>query len=285
MADLIQPQAPIQPQPESARLKALRSLANQLPVANQRIAAGQKAARDLQLQQAVKAAPVAAPIASTAQQTGAALSAQAGQQKLQSAQNAVEQGSEIGKTGLQEEARLGQAGLAEQQSQLRSQEMSNLDRFANISEKAKQDLYDKQMQFQKDEAGRTLFNETQLLDYAAVNARNQEEFKNYQQQAEQMSENKLKMMELAFDKVKQDLDLKYQEAKQAGDNETQAKIIQMQNDMKQQIQNEQNERAQEKAKRGAIGGIVGGVFGGIAGGPGGAAAGASAGSSVFSAGV
>ena len=62
---------------------ALGTLAGQMPVRNQTIADQQRAARMLQLQQAVsKMAPTAAPTAGQAAQLGATMAGQAGEQAV-----------------------------------------------------------------------------------------------------------------------------------------------------------------------------------------------------------
>ena len=60
----------------------LGALSSQVPVANQRLAAQQKAARDMQLQAAIGAARPAQATAQTAQQMGTAVAQQAGAQQV-----------------------------------------------------------------------------------------------------------------------------------------------------------------------------------------------------------
>lgn len=213
-----------EPVNQSPRLKALQNLQNALPIANQRVAQGQAAARDMQLQQAVAKAPTTQNVTQTSQQTGAAVAQQAGQQNVQQAQASVQQQGQIGQLALGEQGQANQASLANQQLSAQQQQMNNVQRLAQISEEAKQELYDKQMNFERDEAGRTLFNQTQLLDYARVNAQNNEQFQNYAQIAQQASQRKLQFMESAFNKVMADLDYQFKVAEQSGDQNAKMEI-------------------------------------------------------------
>lgn len=267
-------------QASTPRLKALQNLASQLPVSNSKVAAGQQAARDMQLQSAVKAAPVSAPIAQTAQTTGAAAAGQAGQQAIERATQQIQQGGQVGQVGLQEQARAGQARVAGLKSGAREAEMGNVQKLAQISEEAKKELFDRQTSFEKDEMGRTHFNERQLADYAKVNAQSDESYKNYAQQSEQLSRRKLQAMEHAARVVESDLEQKYQQAKQKGDQQSALEIEKTRKDMADKIQREKTRAANRAAAWQAGGTIVGAGAGALIGGPAGAAAGASLGSAA-----
>lgn len=64
-----------------------------------------------------------------------------------------------------------------------------------------QKLFDYEMNFQKDELGRTILNEFQLLDYARLKARNEEEFNDYAKRVELMLTLKQKTYEAALRKL------------------------------------------------------------------------------------
>lgn len=264
-------------QNESPRLKALQSLAKSLPVANQRVAQGQQAARDMQLQQAIQKAPVAQPVVATAQSTGAALVQNAGQQQAQQAEQQVQQGQQVGELGLAQQAQEAESRLAGLKSGAREQEMGNVERLASISEKAKQELYDDQMQFKKDEAGRTLMNERQLMDYAKLNAQNDEQLKNYEQMANQLHDRKIMVMETAQKQLIERLNFENSKMQQKQDQNLKLELEGMIRSATGQIQREKDRAANRKAGWTAGGAIVGGVIGGVAGGPGGAKAGAQGG--------
>jgi hypothetical protein len=266
---------------QSAKMSALRNLSAQLPVANQKVAAGQQAARDIQLQRAVKAAPVSAPVTTTAQTTGAAAATQAGQQAVQGATQAVQQQGQVGQIGLAEQGREAQARTASLSLGANEQKMDNVQRLARIDERLKKELYDDNMSFQKDELGRTIFNERQLSDYARSNARDDQQFQNYAQQAEQISKRTLQAMEHAYRLVEQDLNQKYMTAKQSKDQKTQMEVERMKAEARAAMEKAKNKAANRAAAWQAGGTIAGTVAGGIlGGGPQGATAGGGAGGAL-----
>jgi hypothetical protein len=158
--------------------------------------------------------------------------------------------------------------------------MDNVQKFAQISEKAKQEMFDNQMQFQKDEQGRTFFNERQLADYARLNAENDEKFKDYAQNAEQLSKRKLQAMEHAYKLTMQDLQQKSNLAEQKKDQQAQLQINQIRKEIEERMQKERAKAANRAAAWQAGGTIVGGVAGAVIGGPAGASAGASVGGAL-----
>lgn len=285
MADPIQqpdPNAPAQ----TPRMLALKNLAANLPAANSQIAQGQKAAQQMQLQQAVAAAPPSTKTTQAAQGIGAQQAGQAGQQMIETATK------ETGKRGLtsqlghqvtQEEQLESQKQVAGLKQGSQEQQLDNVEKFAKISEKAKQDLYDKQMQFHKDENGRTVFNEEQLADYKRTAAQGSEDFKNYSQSADQINQRNLEMMKQAYRLVDEDMTQKYNEAKAKGNFETMKQIQQDRSDMNDRMAREKA-RAQNSNGIWSTGGtVVGGVVGAVFGGPAGAAVGMSVGGAAGSA--
>lgn len=275
MADNVQ-------QPTSPRLLALQNLAGQLPVANSRIAQGQQAARDMQLQAAVAKAPASSSnITRSAQDTGAQVAQNVGTQMVQNAQQQIQQQGQVGQLGNQEQQQINQAQVFGLQQGAREQAMDNVQKLASISQEAKQELYDQTMQLQKDEAGRTFFNERQLADYARLNAQSDEDFKNKAQQAEQVSKRNLQAMETAYNLVQEDLNQRYDLAKQRQDQATMKQIQEMKIAADRQMTKERNRAANNAAAWQAGGTIVGAVAGSFIPIPGvGTAAGAMMGASL-----
>lgn len=267
---------------QSPRMTALQNLSNQLPVANMKVAAGQSAARDIQLQQSMSKIPQGAGPGAAAQ-IGAGQAQAAGQDQLKSASNQVEQQGQIGQLGVRQQGIQNQQSLASQQAANRQTEMDNSQALADVDENAKQELFDKQIQFRKDEAGRTLFNERQLADYAKVNAKSDEEYKNYAQKAQLASSRRLQQLESAERLIQEDLTQKYREAEQKNDQATKSRIAQMQKEMQQAMAKKKADEANKAAMWSTGGMIVGGVAGAVVGGPAGAAVGASVGSGLGSA--
>lgn len=191
---------------ESPKMSALQQLSNQLPVANRQLAQRQQAARDLQLQQAIQKAPTTAPIAQSAQQTGAAMAQAAGQQQLQNVQQGVEQQGQIAKLGLQEQQQQGQARLGALALGQKEEAMNNEQKFAQISEQAKKEMFDSRKQFAQDEMGRKFTNERQLADYAALKAKNEQDWMDYQQKSTQLYDKKSQVLQAAQAKIAQQLE-------------------------------------------------------------------------------
>lgn len=205
------------PTTQTPRMQALQKLQSQLPVANQRVAQGIQTARDLQLQQAVAKAPTGAAIAPAAQQTAAAATAQTGQQQAEAAQQMIRQAGQVGQLQLGEQQLAAQQKIAQQQQAARQQEIDSAERLGRLDLAAKQELYDKELEFKKDEAGRTLFNERQLADYAIRNARSEEEYKKYAQDAQLLAKRDLEATEIAFSLVMEDLKQRWSLAEQQRD--------------------------------------------------------------------
>ena len=250
---------------QTPRMTALQNLARQLPVASSRIAAGQQAARDMQLQQAVGAAPQGAAATGTAQQLGAAQAQTAGQQAVQRAQTGVAELSQIGGAGLQEQARANQQQIAGMQEGLQQQQMNNVQRLAAVNEDAKKQLYDKQMQFQRDQNGMIQFNAIQMADFATTQAQNQQQYQNWAQQAYDMNQKDLQAVQTAYQKVTQDLDQKYKLAQQNADEATMAQIAQQKAAAEQAMKNKENAAKNNMEAWKTGGTIVGTVAGGIIG--------------------
>lgn len=265
---------------QNPRIKALQNLSNQLPVANSRVAQGQAAAQQMQIQQAVKAAPAGTNSTQAAQQTGAAAAQSSGQQMIQSAEQNQKQQGQVGQLGMATQQQQAQANTASLQMGSREQSADNASRLARISEQAKQELYDKQMTFAKDEQGRTMFNERQLLDYAAANARDQNDYQNKAQAIEQASRRELQIAEHSYNLMNQDLEQRIRLAEQQKDQKLAMELA----EMKRAAEEEMAKKRAKANNMGAMittgGTIAGAVVGGIYGGPAGAAAGASVGGAL-----
>lgn len=275
MSDVGTPGAPV----ESTRMQALRGLSNQLPVANSQVAAGQQAAQQMQLQSAVQAAGPKTQTTATGQDTGAAAAAQTGQQMVGNAQNSLAQNNQVGQLGLQAQGQQNQAEVSGLQLGSQQQQMDNTQRLAALSASTKAQLYDANIQFQKDETGRTLFNEAQLADYARTKAQTDEQFRNYSQTANQLTDRNLQMMNTAYAKIQEDITNKYQQAKQAGDEQLMQQLTKQKHDADMAMQEAKNKAANSTAMWSAGLGIAGAAAGSLAG-PAGAGVGYSAGSAL-----
>ena len=272
------------PVPQTNKLTALQNLQGQLPVASQRVAQGIQAARDIQLQQAVAKAPTGAAIAPAAQQTAAAAVQQTGQQQAQAAQQMVQQAGQVGQLQLGEQKMSGQQAVFGAQQAAEKQELDNVQRLSQLDMNAKKELYDNEISFKRDEAGRTLFNQRQLADYAKQNAVSDEQFKNYAQQAEQVSKRNLQAMESAYNIITENLKQQWAVAEQNKDQAAKKQIQEIQIELQKRMAKARARAANNMGAWTAGGTVVGAVAGGVAGSiiaPGaGTAAGAAAGAST-----
>lgn len=264
---------------DTARLRALQNLSSALPVANAKVAAGQNSARQMQIQNAVKAAP-AGSITGNAQATGQAVAEQAGAQAVPAAQQNVAQQGQVAQVGLQEQNTANQAQVQSLRQGGREQQIDAAEKLGQLDSKLKQDIYDRNMKFERDELGRATLNETQTADYVRLNAKSDDEYKNYAQQAQQANDRNLQMMEVAYKKIVEDLDFRYQKAKQAGDQQTMKDVENMRNETEARMSREKARAANSAAAWTAGGMIVGGVAGAVIGGPAGAQAGAGVGGAL-----
>lgn len=287
---------------ESVRLRALRNISANLPAGNTRLASGLQAARDMQMQQFAAKAPTTAAITPMAQQAGAQLATQAGQESLALQQQAAQQQQQLQQQALQQQQMAAQAEQATLQAAAENQKIQNIQRFSNLSEQAKKELLDSRLQFSRDEAGRQFLNERQLGDFAVLQAKNREELANYVQRETQAHERKKQTLQHAMSLIEQQLKQEYlvnkkiadqlstakQSGKELGTTERLAqqsaqKLIELETEKRiiesSILQDIANQEA-KAAKWGMILGVAGAVGGGIAGGPGGAQAGYGVGSGV-----
>lgn len=236
----------------------LAALAGQMPVRNQQIAQQQKAARALQLQQAVAGLPPQqAPI--TREQVGTIagqMTQAAGQQQVGRAKEAMQTGEQLAKLGQQETAMLGQQRLATLSGLAEQEAMDQTSRLAQIDQAAKKEIFDNSLQFKRDEADRTMFNERQLMDYAINSANREEAFRNWEQKTKQYSERNIKMLEVAANKVQQALETGYNENKQKLDQKAKLELVQIRRDIDNRLARARAKSANMKMMAGAASTIM-----------------------------
>lgn len=270
----------------NGRIGQLNKLATAIPLANQQVASGMQQARETQLQQAIgQMTPEQAATPRLAQSIGAQQAEAAGKIQLQAQQKTQQQAVTAGQQALAQEK-------LQKQQQLftRSQALAQKNRYlegqlANISQSAKDKLLDQQLSFKRDEFGRTLWNERQLADYKLMTAKSEEEYRQFEQQFEQMSQRRMKMLEIAQQKITLSLKNGFMREDQRLNQNQKIELMKAKAAIDRKI-------AAEKAKRrgrgamfqgaGAIIGAAAGAYIGMAGGPQGAIIGASIGSQIGS---
>lgn len=221
------------------------------------------------------------PAAPAAQQLGAQSAAGAGQlanaataanaeNQLQTAQTVMKQGADESSQRLQRKS-------------LEAQKENRLatDRLANLSGELKSKLFDSQLSFNKDELGRTVFNEQQLLDYKLAQGIQDEDLLNYEQIARQLTDRKMQLLKTAQAKILAELNQDFSSGQQELDQAHKKALVEQKRAVEEKIRKEQAKAKNRAAMFSAAGTVVGAVAGAFAG-PAGAAAGASLGGAAGS---
>lgn len=276
-------------------------------LANSRYApSNAQASSDLELQKQAQAQPQAAPGGSggnpsVAQALGAQVSQLQASTKLGQIGTRSQQLGQIGQQGLQ--AQNAQNTSQTQQLQLggQAQQQAQIEKLAQTANVNKQDLFAARQVFANQQGQLALSNTTQLTDFAALNAKNQEQFNEYSQAVSNAYQMKQTLLDTAFTKLKTELTYQQQLAAQIQDQiqtgSIQARDIAQsesirQAAMKQQVQLQQKlvdlqksiyENRAKSANHQMVGQAVGSVVGGVAGayfGPAGAMAGAAVGGGI-----
>jgi hypothetical protein len=264
----------------TGRQSGLTTLAGQMPIRNQELADQQRAARTLQLQQAVaKLTPQQAPTAGQASQMAATAAQQAGQEQVSRAGQMLETAAQVGKLGQQETAIAGAEKIGALQEGARKEELSQLDRLAKLDAKAKTELFDRELTFKKDAANQTFFSERQLADYKRSAAASDEQLKNWANTAQNYHKRNLASLETIYKNLSQIEENNYRVGKQQLDQAARKEIEQLKIDTARRIQSAKNKAANSVTRWQAIGTIGGAAIGSIIPGAG-TVAGATLGASV-----
>lgn len=139
------------------------------------------------------------------QQAGAQAAAQQGQATLQAQRQQAQKAMQISGEAAKVEEQENQQRLNEREFAIKQQAKGLERQLAAHDEKLKNEIFDRNVKFQKDELGRTLFNERQLMDYKIYNANSQIEFRKFEQKSRQISKRRLKMLDVSLAKIKQEL--------------------------------------------------------------------------------
>lgn len=248
--------------PTTNRASQLQALASQFPAANQKVAANLAAQNTNQLQQSI--AGVGQGTSNTvmpSQAIGTAATQAAGQASLQQQQQATNQGVQLGQLGL--EARGTQLKGEAAQRQLASQSVYNdyAQKLNNLDQSVKNKLLDSQLQFKTDQAGRTLLNERQMMDYAVAKSKSDQDFARYQQTAQEAWAKKLYALNVAQAKIQQALQQEYTKDKQAQDQDLIKRLTAAQVDAQKNLARQQANARNKMAAWQAGGTVLGAGLG------------------------
>lgn len=187
------------------RSQQLAKLGAALPGRNRQQQAAGRGAADMAIKQAAaQMSPAAVGTGQTQAMAAQAVKAQA-QPGLQAAQQNVQQQGEIAKRQLQEKQATEQRKQMQRRlgSMQRDREFKDL--IAKVDNNAKNKLIDAEMQFQQDRFGRTKFTERQLMDFAILQAKDENELQKYADNVRRATENEIYMIKHATRMLEQEL--------------------------------------------------------------------------------
>lgn len=244
----------------------LQNLMAQLPVANQRVVNGLQEGQRTKMAASLVppggqlpngAGPGFTPGMNQIAEAGAQTTADQGKTALQGQANTTQQMGQLQGQAIQNQATQGSAQNADLEQGASQEARRQAQLLNSIDTNLKGKLVDEQMQFDKDQAGNVLFNTRQLTDYAAVNARSEQDFRDKEQIIQQASDRKIAVMKRANDMLQQTLSEGYLKNKQILDNKLKQDIIERQHAIQLQIQAEENKAASRRMMGAGIGTIVG----------------------------
>lgn len=266
---------------EAAQLRRLSDIAQQ-NVAKQ----GQQAvgAQAMQLEQAARGIKPTGP--AQIQQTGAAVQAAQQQGFVQAQQQGAQQSLQLRQQANQIDAAQQEATLKERELGLQTQQRKLQQRIYTMDRKLGNELFRKQVQFKKDQLGRTMLNEQQLSDFKRLTAQNKEELIQYEMNLRQMWEKKQSFLKIAHKRAVQEYKDKFERGEFEKDAEAKKSLLafiqKLEADQAKAQADAANSAMRTQAIFSTVGSVVGGVVGFVwGGGPMGAAAGASVGGAVL----
>lgn len=267
---------------KGARQKALGGAVDAASKAAEAQAMGMNAGRAQALQRGINATPMnpgagAAGSLGNAYAAGAAEPAKAAADASRSAATSAastELGAQSAQRGL--DANADARNAAEAQEARTAAETA-------LGRDLRKKLVDDQMAFHADERGRSVMNERQLTDWAMLKAKSGDELKTYAQEIQQATQDKLMMMDAAYQKIAAALDFEQKKRGNQRNHDTEMALAKAKAEMEAAIKKKQAEAANTMKAFQTGGQVIGGVVGGVFGGSAGAAVGMAAGSAVGSA--
>lgn len=240
-----------------------RNLSAQMPGENKQVVTGlQEAAKSQMQAQLGGAQPLGQPMGiRQVQQLGAQATAAQAQPILQVQQQAQQQAAKLGQLSLEEKQQQIQKQLQERQFNIQRGQREMESQLGTLNKELKQRLLDDQVSFQKDELGRTLFNERQLLDYKLATAKSGVEIRELEQKMRQTSQRKLQMLKTAQAKLIQGLGQEFQKGQQELDQEQRKRLIQAKVEIDKKIAREQANARNRGSMFSAIGTLAGVAIG------------------------
>jgi hypothetical protein len=178
-------------------------------------------------------------------------------------QQAAEQGA--GQLQLQNRATDIQQRASEMSQQSSQKQIDNAKRIAEFGQDKKKHLLDYQMKIHRDAQGRNMLTERQLLDYAIMSSKDEQDFLSWQQDIELASRRNLMMLDAANKKLDQALQQAHAMGEQKMNQAQKREMVQRKRDIEKKIA-EAAARAKNRQMKYAAGGrMVGTVAGAVIG--------------------
>ena len=223
------------------------------PAAAQRLADTQA----IRARAAVQAQPQGAPIAQSAQQTGAGLTQAAGQQSLQTQQAQAGLAQNQAQNVLASQ-RLGQQqNLFEREQDLGRSGVKLDEKLFNISQAAAQEEADMRRNFNDRVAQTGHLQQLDLANWAVANAQSEEDFKGKMQEIEQAHAKKAAMVNHAYQLVMQEMKQEASKASIERRRELSMEIKQIQDAWAEEQRRQEREAANRSAMRSAGSTLIG----------------------------
>jgi hypothetical protein len=214
---------------------------------------------DLQLQQAGQqmAQSGLTPQKTQIQQAASQVAQVKGQEQLKATQQNVQQAAQERQLQANSNKINKVKEIMQSKQKVQQETLKNTDLLDGIGMNLRNKYVDQVKQFQKDELGRSLMNTRQLSDWAALKARNEEEFAEYSDMMQQALEKKQAITDQAFKVISQELSQQFAIAEQAKDQATMEEI----GAIKKRIQEAQIKAKKDAANKSAMWTTVGTVVG------------------------
>lgn len=236
----------------------LANLAAQFPSMAQQGQQVQQSAAALAAQQAVKKQAATGQRVSAADMGAQLYTAQAA--AAREAQQKVQKGAmQVGQMELQRQGMEKQQILADRQLGLQQQVRTNEQLLTQLGTDVKTKLYDKAMQFQKDELGRTIWSQTQLMDFAAKKAQRWQDYRNTEMQVAQVQKRRMTLLKTAQAKIQQTLEQEFAKSEAASNRDLQDRLTKAKAEIQRKVAKAQAKAEEESAMWQLGGQLLGGA--------------------------
>lgn len=236
----------------------LANLANQFPAMAERGAQVQQSSAALAAAEAVRKQAATGQRVSGAEMGAQLYTAQAAAAR-EAQQKAQQRAAQVGQLQLQEDAMKKQQSLAARQLALQQQARKNEKILAELGTEVKTKLYDKAMQFQKDELERTRWQTSQLMDYAVRKNRRWQDLRQVEQKVGQMQQRRMTVLKTAQARIKQSIEQEFAKTEAIANRDLQDRLVKAEAEINRRIKQAKADAAEEGAMWEAIGTGLGAV--------------------------